>query len=426
MNDLVWLASLALFALAGLVTWRLAEIRRLDRGARASVALTCGLVFGAVLMYAESVAGIPWSRLTLGLPLLIIGAAAFRRTPAAAPFEPARWPPLPAAAFAAVALVAFHAAATARMTIGDLLLFWGPKARHFFHERAIDVAFLKFPHYYLMHPDYPPLVPLTWAGSSIVVGSFSYWGAVYTTPVVLLAAALAFRGFAAGTLGARKSAAFATLLLTLLVFTAVAANTAGGGDPYLVLFETVALSALTFSDTRAARIVAATALAGAALTKIEGAAFVAAMALSLIAVRRWRTAAAVSIPAAALVGSWVGFANHHGLLDGYARAERQLHLGNVGLVLGTAARRLGYGAFYLPWIAALATLVASRTLRRAALPLLVGVLSIAYSLYFYLNEPDPAWWIRASVERVMITPLMCFVVASAACHPELVNGAGRR
>jgi hypothetical protein len=44
----------------------------------------------------------------------------------------------------------------------------------------------------------------------------------------------------------------------------------------------------------------------------------------------------------------------------------------------------------------------------------VAIASIAYALFFYLHEPEPIWWIRSSAERVMMTTLMCFVVASAA------------
>ena len=109
------------------------------------------------------------------------------------------------------------------------MYFWGPKAVHFFHASAIDIEFLKFPHYYLMHPDYPPLVPLAWAASSMIAGKFSYWGAVLTTPVLLVAAALTFRGFAVSRLGARKSAAFATLLLGVLTTATIAGSAAGGG-----------------------------------------------------------------------------------------------------------------------------------------------------------------------------------------------------
>jgi hypothetical protein len=48
------------------------------------------------------------------------------------------------------------------------------------------------------------------------------------------------------------------------------------------------------------------------------------------------------------------------------------------------------------------------------LPLLTGAGVIAYTLYFYLHDANPAWWIASSAERVLLTALACFVVASAA------------
>ncbi|MGZ8867577.1 MAG: hypothetical protein ACXW2P_04470 [Thermoanaerobaculia bacterium] len=440
---MMWTASLLLFIAAGMALWRFADIAALDLGARISIAFTSGLTIIAVLMYAESAMGVRWSTLSLGIPFLLIASLSVRAAreasrrsaldlrpsettapPPAAVFpngegrranaESSAWPRLSAIAFAAVALIPIYAALTARMTIADLMYFWGPKAVHFFHARAIDVEFLRFPHYYLMHPDYPPLVPITWAASSMIAGRFSYWGAVVTTPVLLIAAALTFRGFAAPVLGPRKSAAFATLLLAVITVATIAGSAAGGGDAYLLAFEATALSALTFARTRGATVVAAIALAGAAFTKVEGAAFVAAIAIALVLVGRLRTAVIVALPAFVLVASWIAFAGHHGLLDAYGRADRHLHLSNLKLVVHRTLQQLTYGSFYAPWLAALLPILGARSVRRAVLPFLVALASLAYSLYFYLHEPDPLWWIQSSAERVMTTTLLCFVVATAA------------
>lgn len=420
MIALVWTASLLLFIAAGMALWRFADIAAMDLSARLSIAFTAGLAIVAVLMYAESAMGVRWSVLSLGVPFLLIASLSFHTAPKAegrganAGSDRSVWRRSPAIVFAAVALIPIYAALTARMTIADLMYFWGPKAVHFFHERAIDVEFLKFPHYYLMHPDYPPLVPITWAASSMIAGKFSYWGAVASTPLLLIAAAVAFRGFAAPVLGPRKSAAFATLLLAVLTLATIAGSAAGGGDAYLLAFEATALSALTFARTRGATAVAAIALAGAAFTKVEGAAFVAAVAVALVLVGRLRTALAVASPAAVLIASWIAFAGHHGLLDAYGRADRQLHLSNLKLVLHRTLQQLSYRTLYAPWLAALLPFLGARSFRRAVLPFLVALASLAYSLYFYLHEPAPLWWIQSSAERVMTTTLLCFVVATAA------------
>ena len=384
----------------------------MDRPARLSIAFACGLVILALLMFVESVAGIRWSPISLGIPLALLGAAGIVAMKRVTEHTTHPWPRLTAISAAFVFLIALYGAASARITIADLLYFWAPKAAHFFHARGIDVEFLRFPHYYLMHPDYPPLVPMAWASGALISGKVSYWGAVLATPLILAAAAFAFRGFAAPILG-RKADAFTLLLFSTLTFAATASFFAGGGDPYLIVFETVALSALTFSDRPGARAVASIALAGAAFTKVEGAAFVAAVALALCLTRRFR-AALLSVPALALLAMWIAFARHHELLDSYGRADRHVILANLGLVLRSTAAKMTYSAAYLPWLAALAPLAGARSMRRAALPLLVGLASIAYTVFFYLHEPEPLWWIHSSAERVMTTTLMCFVVASAA------------
>jgi hypothetical protein len=314
---------------------------------------------------------------------------------------------------AALAVLLVYGTLDARMTLGDLLFFWGPKARHFYLERSIDIELLKFPHYYLMHPDYPPLLPMAWAGNAVLSGGFTWWGPLLWTAIVLVAAALVLRGYATPIIGG-DGALFAALLLAATTYTAAVGRAAGGADPPLVFFVALALSALTFSDHREGDAVAAAALAGAAFTKVEGSLFVITVVIALLLLRRFRTAAVVAIPAALLVGSWILFARHHGILDAYGRSDRAFHVHNLGLVLSIAGQKLSYGAFYLPWIAAALPLLFARSLRRAALPLLVAAGSFTYSLLFYLNEEEPTFWILSSVERTMMTPLTALVVASAA------------
>ena len=318
--------------------------------------------------------------------------------------------PLASLPIAAITLLTIYGVATARETCGDLLYFWGPKAHRFFSAAKIDVEFLKFPHYYLMHPDYPPLQPLVYAWSSIVTHEFSYWGATLLTPLYLLATVLAFRGFAAEKI--RHANAYATLLAALLAFGFASGRAAGGADPQLVMFEVIALSALTFAD---AHVIATIALAGAAFTKVEGAAFAAVVIVAYAVVRRdLRRAVILTAPAAILVGSWIVFAKHHGFLDSYARGASSLHVENLRLILYVTGFEASYRALYIPWIVSLAPLTFGRNWRRAMLPLVVACSAILYTIFFYLHEPDAVWWIKASAERVLLTPLAALVVASAA------------
>jgi hypothetical protein len=399
----VWVAASLLFILFGVST------RSLDLPARLAVRFATGIVIGGTVMYCEALVDIPWTRLSLAIPMLIWSAVAMRPLFAPAPKSGGM---AAALQIAPIVILAIYGVATARETSGDLLYFWGPKGQRFFFAQTIDIQFLKFPHYYLMHPDYPPLQPLVYAWNSIAAHRFSYWGATLLTPLYLLASVLAFRGFAQQKISARNANAYATLLAALLAFGFAAGQVAGGADAQLVMFAVIALSALTFAD---GHIVAAIALAGAAFTKVEGAAFAAVVIVAYTLVRRdWRRSLVLAAPPAILLGSWIVFAQQHGLLDAYARGRTTLHFDQLGLVLYVADFEARYRAMYLPWIAVVAPFAFARNWRAAALPLIVAVAAILYTIFFYLHEANAVWWIKASAERVLLTPLAALLVATAA------------
>jgi hypothetical protein len=304
----------------------------------------------------------------------------------------------------------------ARQTNGDLVLFWGPKAQQFHQAGRIDVDFLAFPHYYLMHPDYPPLVPLLNAWGSLGSHGFSWWGALLLTPMFFYATVEAFRGLAARSHGGDAASRFALLLAAVLAFGFAQGRVAGAADPPLLLFETVALAALTFAGDRFDAIaIAALALGAATFTKVEGAAFAIALIAAFAVTRRRPLAAlALVIPPAALLGSWILFAWRHGLLDAYAANRGNLNLAAAPMVVVQILKTASYNSLFLPWAAAIAPLLISRRWRAASLPLLVAILVIAYTIFFYLHGDDPRWWIKSSAHRVLLTAVLSLVVASAA------------
>jgi hypothetical protein len=297
------------------------------------------------------------------------------------------------------ALLTVYGVLTARETCADLLYFWGPKAVRFAAARGIDLAFLKAPEHFLMHPDYPPLVPLLYAWGAMIAGGFSYWGPLLLTPVLLALTALM--------VGGRGGA----LMAGLLAFGYAQGLAAGAADPMLILFEVAALCALTFLDDP---LLASVALAGAAMTKVEGAAFVTVTVIAYAIVsRRPLRALAIAIAPALLLGSWIAFASAHGLLDSYARGA-----GSLSWSFDTVkmlARTASYHAYYLPWLAVLAPLAFAKRFRRAALPLLVAAGSLACILFFYMHaDANRDFWIIVSAERVLLTPLAALAVAAAA------------
>jgi hypothetical protein len=302
-------------------------------------------------------------------------------------------------AISAFALLTSYGVLTARETCADLLYFWGPKAVRFAAARGIDVAFLRVPDHFLMHPDYPPLVPLLYAWGAMIAGGFSYWAPLLFTAVLLALTALLVPGRGG------------VLMAALLAFGYAQALVAGAADPILILFEVAALCALTFLDEP---MLASIALSGAAMTKVEGAAFVLVTVIAYAIVsRRPLRVLAISIAPVVVLGTWIAFARSHGLIDSYARGGTSLVWSSETLI--TIAKTASYHAYYLPWLAVLAPLAFAKRWKRAALPLLVAAGSIAYILFFYMHgDANRDFWIAVSAERVLLTPLAALAVAAAA------------
>jgi hypothetical protein len=404
MKDVLWVLGIVLVTGFGLVTWRIPLVRWLDLGARLAIAFAGGCVVVAAVMFAFTLVHVPFTRVTLLIALVVFAALFVKGTGTRQKLEPLL--------YAILALTAYGLL-TARETCADLVYFWGPKGQRFYFAEKIDVAFLSFPHYSLMHPDYPPLLPLVYAFATSIAHGFSWWGALFTMLLLLIATTLAFRGLAREALGDERASAYAVLLAALLAYGYSRSMVAGAGEPMLLLFETIAIAALTFRDD--GELLAAIALAGAAWTKVEGAAFVAIVVVAYVLTRRRVVrAVAIAAPAIALVGSWLLFAAKHKFLDQYARAGETMHLENLGKVLGATARQASYGAFYLPWLAGAVPFAFAKNWRRTLLPLLVFGGLAASAIYFYLHDNAPLWWIESSAERVLLSALMTLLVAAAA------------
>jgi hypothetical protein len=435
MTLVLFVGGIVLLTLPGLVLCRLTFVRALDLPARLAIGFCGGLLFTSLLMYGYTLLGAQWSRVNLGITLLLLAAAGlFRSTalirPSAGISQGEKGLPntqrggfgraLSGWGLAlAVIGVLLYAAADARMTCADLIYFWGSKGVHFDQARQINAEFLRFSDYYLMHPDYPPLLPLVYAWGTLVSRTFSWWGAVMLTPLFLLATVAAFRGLVRREIGEERAHLYTLLLTTLLACCYAVASVGGGGDAPLIFFETLALTTLTFArpGERGPLVIAALALAGCVFTKVEGTAFALVVGLAfLVTRRRIRAAALTLLPGLLLIGSWIWWVKRQKLLDSYG-SRNPLSLALLPETLRLTLLKVRYGTLYLPWAAALGPLVLTRNWRRASLPLLTGAGVIGYTLFFYLHAPAPEalWlWIATSVERVAITALMCFVVATAA------------
>jgi hypothetical protein len=409
MTTVLWLAAFCTLAFFGGFVFRLRFVQSLEWPARIAVALAVGTTVCGALMFLMSVAGIPWSRMTLAIPMLI--GAAFIRRGDRVPMRAITWPGV-----VFFGLLLGYALLMAFATCGDLLFFWGPKAVHFYRVGKIDPAFLGAGSNVLMHSDYPPLLPLAFAFASQATHGLSWWGALGSGAILLTAAAAGFRGIARHAIGEEQAARFATLLAATLAFGVVCSFSGGAAEPLLLFLAVIAVTALTFAGhDRQSLAIASIALAGVVFTKVEGAAFAAMIVFAFLIVRRRPIAAiAISVAPVALLVAWIAFARHHGLLDQYRLAGRTLHWEMLPNVIAALLREARYGAFWLPWLVVFSAIAIGRDWRRAALPFLAAAASVVCLIYFYLHSPDAISWIRASAQRVLLTPLAFLVIAAAA------------
>mgnify|MGYP003575461354 CR=1 FL=1 len=414
MTDVLGFAAWLLLPLIGGVIWRLDGVRRLGLDARLAIAGATGAVITAAVMTVMSVVGIEWSRTRLFLvllPLMIVALTALHHPEPAKRGEGSRNAMnLPLLGILILLALTAYGLLTARETCGDLLFFWGSKGMHFYRAGAIDVDYLRDPHHYLSHADYPPILPLLFAWSTMLSRQFSWWAA-------LLLSGLCLTGIIAVIRGGTRDWLTALLGASVLTWAMTKAQTAGAADPLLLFFEAVAVGALLFiEDKRTQTIVAAIGVIGAIATKVEGTSFVIAVLLAMLIDRRGiKRSLAVVMPAFVILGLWLWFVVSNGLLDTY-RGNGQLSFAFLGTALREPLRIASYGAWWVPWIAPLIVVLLG-DFRRARLPLSIAVLTFGATIFFYLKTSgDPTFLIITSASRVLLTPLLMLVLAAAAAH----------
>jgi hypothetical protein len=412
MNEVLGLLAYLMLPLAGSIVWRLDGVRQLRLEARLAIAAAAGALLTALILSLIALAAFEWSRTLLIVLLLLATVVGLWKAPPRAASQTSDWrSPALIAVVILLALTAYGLL-TARETTGDLLFFWGPKGVHFYRAGTIDVDYLRDPNSFLMHRDYPPLLPLLFVWSNTISREFAWWAAVLLSGLCLAAIVGLVRGYTRDDLST-------LLTLSILAWAFACARVAGGADPMLLFFECVAVTALLFlRDAQAQTIVASIGIAGAVMTKVEGASFAVAVLLALLLERwPWKRIAQVMLPALLLLGGWLLFLFEADLFDTY-RGPGTFSFRYLHEVLRGTLDLASYGSLWMVWIAPLIVVLLGNV-RRARLPLSIAALSIGATLYVYLKAPsDPSiFWIPSSAQRVLLTPLLMLLLAAAAAHP---------
>jgi hypothetical protein len=428
MRGFLFLAPVFLlpFAGNGFLTVRF----RHEKPLAAVIAAAAGI--GAVVVTAEMLAlsllEVRWSFLVLlGLPILFSTGKVLVEAPRAPASSREKDANARAGLFGATAvlLLVAYAAATARATSSDLLLFWGTKGERFGIARGVDVPLLRAPENFPMHIDYPPLLPFLSALGTMLAGRFAWGASLLYLPIFLSLATAAFWGVGRDRLGPSRAGALTALFAALFGYALTDSLCAGNAEAPLLFFETLSLSLLLLTDDSPSdEFVAGLSLAGVAITKFEGALFVTATIAGVVVfLRRGRarigTFLRLSMFPAILLAAWILFCRVQGIRDSYAGGVQSGPFVPKHFVPAITAviRSAGYDAFFLPWFAVGAVLVVSKKSRTMIAPAAIGLFHLGGILFIYLHgNDDPSRWIGWSAPRLLLTPLLClfFMLATAA------------
>ena len=378
------------------------DVRALPIATQIAVYFATGLVTLTLEMMVLAAVGVRWNAWWL-LVMPVAGLLSCLVAEKGQPSNPATQQPRnPIVAITLLAIAVFASTVlSAAATSGDFVFFWGTKGQRFGSERLLDVEFLRTSNFNVMHPDYPPLVPLYYAWTMLGETQLDWFAA--------MASAVLFLALTAAAVREHRYAALLTSMLALLF---IRNSVAGNAEPVLFFFETLALAALIARQD----FVASIALAGVALTKIEGGVFVIIVAaIWIVRERKWKAAL---FPLFALA-AWLLFTKTNGLVDAYVPSD-PLSMRYVFPAIGQLLREMSFGLWYAPWIAIAILLFTGRI--RASLPYVLGaVLFLAFLVTVYSRANAHMEW---SAHRVLIAPLLlCFFGALAAqrADSELVS-----
>ena len=386
---------------------------------RAAVYGMTGALVLHVLLTGLDALGLPWHPLLL--TGLLVGAAGLAHRFRPQPVDRAR---LPSDlgwgdGLALFALLVFTCAALTLWTMTpDFVYHWGLKGQHFFLHRGVDYAWLARPWNWVIHPDYPNLLPELFAASAILAGRFEpHAQMLWSSLFFLMMLASAREGLRATEDRWLGQAALAILGLAVALF-AVGHQMAGGADWMIAGAFLAAVPALLRPPDRAGDWQIGIAAGFAAASKIEGAPFAVLLAGTqlvrhVLSERRldWRAALRSGLPAAAVGAPWLFRVFRHRLFLGTNSGP--FDLSRAEIIVPALVEALAVPAWHgLSLLVLLGpVLLLVRRVRPVAA---VATLQLLFYLYVYFTAPvETRYYVLTSFARLVFHLIPALVVAVA-------------
>jgi hypothetical protein len=293
MSYLAVLAFAVLLALAG----RTLPLRRW------TLRFLAGALLLHLLVTAYDLVGLRWNRWTILIPLVLLAALGLRRKQ-----ETDRLPSDlgwgDGAALFALATFTLFAPTLWTMT-PDFVYHWGIKGEHFFLAGHVDYEWLAKPWNWVIHPDYPNLLPELFAGSAILAGRFEAPAQMLWSALVLGFLLAAARTALRETSRPAAQIGIAAVAFTLAGF-GLGHRAAGGADGMPALAFLAALPALLRPADEEGDLEIGIAAAFAAASKMEGMPLAAFLAgVHFLRRRNLRAALWLGLPTALVSIPWM-------------------------------------------------------------------------------------------------------------------------
>lgn len=437
MSSIIFAAAVVLTPLAaGAPLARMQSLNRWNLGARAALAWAGGTVGLALLLMLLASLGLRWWSWMVPTMAGASVVVACRMRPLHRPGgegyddrDPSPHRALAVVLFAIVAVAGLAQFAGATATSADLAYVWGPKAVFFALDRGLAFEQTTRPYLIHLHPNYPPLWPLLLAWGASLSRSMPWTLVPVLTWLTLIATTALVHALLRSRLPACHAAVASCLWFAVLTSSTVGSFSGGNAEALLVLFVTLAVTAVVLETAERPpdhRWIAAGALAGAVLTKSEGA--VAALLLVAgVLVRDWRwrrpqpvqSAALLAAPAGAAAVLWAAVRAAHGLplADPIREAPLEMSLTHLRLILEVCFVLLFGGVLWVAWLIPLVALLAGglATSPMRVLPGLALTFGLpAFAVAYYLHASgDPRELIVWTFPRLIQPAVSAWLVSAA-------------